>query len=173
MPLMPSPSTWSYVPPGTTVAGVPTWSDVDEVRFWIQDTNPAVRFLSDAEIQWLIDVWRPKYDTLLYPAAVALEQLATAFAGSVSVSADGVSVQVGDISARFADRAKRLRQLHKDSQVGGEVDITNLMWDNAPDFLIAPLQFGVGVDDNPEAGRQNYGSERGTYFPSGMAEGWY
>lgn len=173
MPAMPSLGSWTYVPPGTTEDDEQAWGDVDEVRFWMQDTNSDVRFMADLEIQWLIDQWVSKYDTLVYVAAVALETLATKFAGVTSVSADGVAVNVGDISEKFAKRAAALRELHKESQVGGEIDITNLMWDQNPDFSIDPLVFGVGMDDNIEAGRQNYGSHRRMAWPYGEGDGWY
>jgi hypothetical protein len=159
MPVMPrssgtvsNPAEWTYQLPNVT--------DVDTVRLYLQDTDPAMPLLFDLEIQYIIDVWHPKYDSLVYCAAVAAELVATKFAGVVSVTADGVSVNVADISDRYAAAALRLYEIHKEHQVGGEVDITNLLWDQMPDLGIAPLSFGVGMHDNPEAGRQNYGSGR-------------
>lgn len=156
MPLMPAVADWSFEVPGT-----PDASDVDVVRFYLQDTDPAVRLLSDLELQYLVDVWMPKADGLLYVAAKAAEVVSIKFAGVVSVSADGVSVNVADISERYAAAAVRLHQMHKDHQVGAEIDITNLMWGSTIDHGIAPLNFGVGMHDNREAGRQEYGGTRG------------
>lgn len=156
MPLMPDLADWTYETPGTALAG-----DVDVVRFYLQDTDPAVRLLSDLELQYLIDIWVPKADSLLYVAFKAAELVSIKFAGVVSVSADGVSVNVADISERYAAAALRLHQMHKDHQVGAEIDITNLMWGSTVDHGIAPLNFGVGMHDNREAGRQAYGGARG------------
>lgn len=153
MPLMAEASDWSYT-------GDPDDSDKDQFRFWLQDTDPMVRLLSDTEVQWLIDTWQPRYDSLVYAAAVGAETIATKFAGVLTVSADGVSVDVGGLSERYALVAARLRQTHKDLQVGGEVDIMNLLWDDQPDYGIKPLSFGVGMHDNREAGRQDYGTGR-------------
>ena len=158
MPLMPEADDWTYQTPGTVGSG-----DIDTVRYYLQDTDPSLRLLSDLELQWLIDVWRPKYDSLVYVAAVAAENVATKFAGVVSVSADGVSVNVADLSDRYAQAAARLRQLHKDHQVGAEIDIANLLWGSSIDYGIAPLNFGMGLHDNREAGRQEYGGDRRTY----------
>lgn len=152
MPLMPDPADWSY-------SQDPSSSDLDAVRFWVQDTDPDVRLLSNSDILWLIGQWKPKYDSLPYVAAKAAEVIATKFAGVVNVSADGVSVNVADLSARYAEAARRLYQVHKDYQVGAELDLSNLMWGARPDFGIAPLTFGMGLHDNREAGRQDYGGE--------------
>jgi hypothetical protein len=170
MALMPAPGTWSYVPPGTMTGGDPAYGDVDVVRFYLQDTDPDLRLMSDIELQYLVDVWYPKYDSLVYVAAVAADRVSAKFAGVVSVSADGVSVGVADLSERYAALAARLRQTHKDAQVGGEVDITNLLWDSMPDWSIDPLSFGVGMHDNMEAGRQNFGSGR---YGAGYGYGQY
>jgi len=158
VPLMPELEDWNYVVPGD-----PDATDVDVVRFYLQDTDPAVRLLSDYEIQYLIDVWMPKADGLLYVAAKAAEVVSIKFAGVVSVSADGVSVNVADISERYKVAASLLHQMHKDHQVGAEIDISNLMWGSHRDHGIAPLTFGMGLHDNREAGRQDYGGDRGSY----------
>lgn len=168
MPVMPPPAEWSYVTPGTASA-----TDVDIVRFWLQDTDPSVRLMSDLELQWLVDQWMPKHDSLVYVAAVAADVVATKFAGIVTVSADGVSVDVSDISARYAVRAAALRETNKAFQVGGEVDITNLLWDQNEDSSIDPLNFGVGMHDNPQAGRQAYGSNRQGAVWSDLIAGGY
>lgn len=152
MPLMPDVTEWTY-------SGDPGAGDLDQVRFWLQDTDPDVRLLSDQEIGWLIAQWKNRYDSLVYVAAVAAEQVANKFAGVVSVSADGVSVNVADISSRYREVATRLRQVHKDAQVGGEIDIMNLLWGSRMDHGIAPLTFGMKLFDNPGAGRQDYGGD--------------
>ncbi|MEO6203988.1 MAG: hypothetical protein ABIO67_01190, partial [Mycobacteriales bacterium] len=148
-----TPAQWTY-------AGSPLISDVDQVRFWLQDTDPAMPLIADLELQFLVDEWYSKYDSLIYVAAVAADRVSAKFAGVVNVNADGVSVNVSDLADRYAALAARLRQTYKDAQVGGEVDIANLMWDQFPDYGIKPLSFGVGMHDNLDAGRQDYGSGR-------------
>lgn len=154
MPAMPAPGDWTYVIPNDPAA-----ADVDVVRFWLQDTDPNVRFLADLEIQYLLDVWMPVTDSIVDVAAQAAEVIATKFAGIVSVSADGVSVNTADISTRYAERAAALRTMAKELRIG-EIDITNLLWGQDWDWSIDPLNFGIGFQDNIEAGRQNYGTER-------------
>lgn len=153
MPLMPAVDEWTYVTPITEDS-----TDKDKVRFWLQDTDPDVRLLADAEIQYLVDIWMPKVDSLIYVAAKAAEVISVKFAGVVSVSADGVNVAVADISGKYAQAAVLLEQLHRDAQIG-EVDIANLMWGAHRDHGIDPLVFGMGLHDNREAGRQDYGGE--------------
>lgn len=152
MPLMPAVDQWTYTAPDA--------SDKDTVRFWLQDTDPALRLLSDAEITYLINTWKPKYDSLVYVAAKAAEVISVKFAGVVTVSADGVTVNTADLQERYNLVARRLYQAHKDIQVGGEIDISNLLWGSHRDHGIDPLVFGMGLHDNREAGRQDYGGER-------------
>lgn len=164
MPAMPPFGGPDSDPPGDwTYSGTPSDSDLDTVRFYLRDTNPRVRLLGDQEIQFLIDEWMPRYDSLIYVASVAADAIANAFAGTVSISADGVNVDVSRISEAYANVAMRMRAMHKDAQIGGEVDITNLMWGQYVDPSIDPLQFKIGLDDNIEAGRQNYGDASPSY----------
>ena len=140
-----------------TYSGDPAASDLDQVRFTLQDTDPAFWLLSNEEIGWLIETWKPRYDSLTYVAAVAAATISRKFVGVVSVSADGVSVNTADLTQRYRDLALQLRQEHKDAQVGGEIDLSNIMVGHTWDPSIRPLRFGVGLHDNPEAGLQDYG----------------
>lgn len=138
--------------------GDPASTDVDIVRFTVQDVgDDGVWLLSDQEYQFLIDTWLPIYDSLTYVAAVAAATIARKFTGIVSVSADGVQVNVSDLAQRYRDLAQDLRLQHADQTIGGEVDITNVLVGYGPDPSIKPLRFGVGLHDNPEAGLQDYG----------------
>lgn len=148
--------TWSY-------SGDPSNSDVDTVRFYLQDTDSSLKLLYDEEIEWLIDEWMPKYDSLIYVASVAAATITNKFVGMVSISADGVSVSVSDLTDRYRRLAADLRDLYKASMVGGEVDIDNILIGHGPDPGIKPLRFGVGLHDNPEAGQQDFGGL--TYDP--------
>lgn len=140
-----------------TYSGDPSSSEKDEVRFHLQDTDPGFPLLLDEEITWLIEEWKPKYDSLLYVASVGAATISRRFAGMVSVSADGVSVQTGDLADRYRALAVELRAQHASSMVGGEVDISNVMIGSGPEPGVRPLRFSVGLHDNPEAGLQDYG----------------
>lgn len=168
MPLMPPAEDWTYLQPGDPLAG-----DVDVVRLYLQDTDPNVRLMGDLELQYLIDQWMPVTDSIIDVAAVAAELVATKFAGVVSVNADGVAVNTADLSERYAARAAALRETAKEFRVG-DVDIQNLLWGQDWDWSIDPLQFGVGFQDNIEAGRQNYGThrERADTYYTGDGYGW-
>jgi len=146
-----------------TYSGDPAVSDLDTVRFYLQDTDTSFQLLQDEEIQWLIDEWYPKYDSLIYVASVGAAVVSRKFTGMVSISADGVSVSTGDIAQRYRDLAEDLREQYKASKVGGEVDIDNILIGYAPDPRIKPLRFGIGMHDNVEAGQQDYGGL--TYDP--------
>lgn len=145
--------TYTYVGPDA-----PDTTDVDLVRFTLQDTGDlGLWLLSDQELQYLIDTWRPRYSSLTFVAAIAAATISRKFAGIVTVSADGVSVNTSELSANYRQLAVDLREEYKEAQVGGEIDISNLLIGYGVDPDIKPLRFGVGLHDNPEVGLQDYG----------------
>lgn len=146
-----------------TYAGDPSASPMAELRFIIQDTDSSLQLLSDEELQYLIDIWMERFDSITYVGSVAAGVIARKFTGIVSVTADGVSVSTADLASRYRDMAAALRQEYKAAQVGGLVDIANLMVGTSADHSIRPLRFGVGLHDNPEAGSQDFGGW--TYDP--------
>lgn len=150
---MPTMDQWSY-------SGDPSNSDLDQVRFYVQDTDSTVRLLADAEINFLVGVWKPLYNnSLIYVASVAAGQVAAKFAGVVRVNADGVAVDLTNLSPAYTALAEQLRRLYELEQSDVEVDVTNLMWGGDVDLGLAPLRFGIGDMDNPAAGQQDYGGE--------------
>jgi hypothetical protein len=140
-----------------TYAGAPFETDTDQIRFNVQDVDTGFWLLSDQEYQWLIDTWMPRYDSLTYVSSVAAGVIARKFAGIVSVSADGVSVNTSDLADRYTKMAQELRDEHKAAQIGGEVDISNVLVGSGYDPAIKPLRFGIGLHDNPQAGVQDFG----------------
>lgn len=146
-----------------TYSGDPTSSPRDQLRFTLQDTDSGLQLLQDEELDFLISEWLPRYDSLTYVAAIAAATISRKFVGIVSVSADGVSVNTADLAQRYRDLAEQLRDEYKAAQIGGEIDITNLLVGYGPDPSIRPLRFAVGLHDNVEAGQQDYGGW--TYDP--------
>ncbi|MEP7036250.1 MAG: hypothetical protein ABI934_11735 [Actinomycetota bacterium] len=152
--------TWTY-------GGDPTDNQRDELRFLVQDTDTDLELLQDEELDYLLGRWLERYDSVTYVASVAAAVIARKFAGVVSVSADGVQVNVSDLSQRYRDMATALYQEHIDSQVGALVDINNLLIGTSPDYSIRPLRFAVGLHDNPLAGIQDYGGWTADPFGDG------
>jgi hypothetical protein len=150
-----------------TYSGNPADSDRDQLRFILQDTDPGFPLLQDEELDFLIVQWMERYDSLTYVASIAAAVISRKFTGIVAVSVDGVSVNTADLAQRYRDQATALLGEYKAAQIGGEVDIANLMIGSTPDPSIRPLRFGVGLHDNPEAGSQDYGGW--TYDPFGVA----
>ncbi len=155
-------------------SGDPSVSLVDEVRFWVQDTNPDSNdfwMLSDEEISYLIDQWLDSSGSVIFVSAVAAEVIAAKFTNEVSVSADGVSVSVSDLQNRYLRLAVQLREQYKNSlSYGAGPFLTGIdgMWSMVRDASIQPLIFGVGFMDNAEAGRQDYGDRHpGSYYDFG------
>lgn len=142
----------------STYSGDPNESMLDEMRFKLQDVGEGgLWLLTDVEYQYLLDKWLPRFDSPIGVASVAADTIAARFAGAVSITADGVSVNVGDLSGRYRELAAQLRTEYSSSQLG-EANIDSILADFQPDPSIAPLDFGRGMHDNPEAGRQAYGS---------------
>lgn len=154
---------WSY-------SGDPATSDKDEVRFLVQDTDPGTPLLSDEEIQFLIDEWLHRYDSLTYVASVAADTIARKFAGIVTISADGVSVSTADLAQRYRDMATALRLEYANSMIGGDVDVGGIMVGETLDPRIKPLNFSIGMHDNVLAGAQDYGGT--APIPVDAEPGW-
>lgn len=151
--------TWSY-------SGDPSESEVDEIRFLIGDTDTSDQLIQDEEIQFLYDQWYPVHGTTFYVASIACETIAAKLAREISYSADGVSVSLSELQAKFKAQAETLRQQHKDLLVGGAPDVGGISAYGEPDMGLAPFIFGTGMGDNLEAGRQDYGNRSAPdFFP--------
>jgi hypothetical protein len=143
--------TWTY-------SGNPGDSLLDELRFWTQDTNPDEQLLSDEEYAYLSKIWMDRTGSVLYTASVACDAIAAKFTGEVDVSGDAVSVPMGQLMDRYIRLAALLRDRYKAEAATMVAPIlTGIMWDETFDASIKPLRFGVGMFDNYEAGRQDYG----------------
>lgn len=138
-------------------SGDPSASDIDEVRFHVQDTDSSDPLISDEEIQFLIDQWADTVGTNMWVAAMVAENLAAKFAREVAVSADGVSVAVEQLQDKFEQLAVSLRDRHK-SFIGaaGSPTAGGTLFDETFDLSIKPLSFGKGMHDNMRAGRQDF-----------------
>jgi len=158
-----------------TYSGDPATSDKDAVRFHMQDTDIDRPLLSDEELEYLITQWSEKYDSLILVSAVACEIVAGKYAGQVSVSADGVSVSVGELQGKYDLLASSLRDQYKLEQAASPL-LEGVLHQLEPDPFIEPLRFGIGFMDNIRVGRQDYGdydpgSWPGVPYPEDPA--WY
>lgn len=150
---------WSY-------SGNPADSPVDEIRFLIGDTDTLDQLLQNEEIQFLYDTWFTIYGTVFYVAAICCETIAASYAREASHSADGVSVDLGQIQDKFTKQAETLREQHASLLIGGVPDVGGVTAGEQPDPTIQPLIFGTGMHDDLAAGRQDYGSRNiPEYFP--------
>lgn len=147
---------WTYTNPSA--------SDKDEVRFLIGDTDESDQLLSDEEINFLIDTWLTVHGTTFYVASIACETIAARLAREISYSADGVSVSLSELQAKYKQQAETLRMQHKELFVGGAPDVGGISAYEEQDIGIAPFIFGTGMSDNREAGRQDYGNRQGPDF---------
>lgn len=139
-------------------SGDPSASDLDEVRFHLQDTDSTDPLLTDEEIEFVIDAWVDNVGTNVWAAAICAETIAAKFAREVSVSGDGVSVGVEALQDKYEALALSLRDQHK-SKVGaaGVPTAGGTIFDDTFDSRIKPLSFGKGMHDSQRVGRQDYG----------------
>lgn len=154
-----------------TWSGDPSSSTLDELRFYIQDTDTSFQLLSDEELTFLLDTYADQFGHVLAVAAMACEVIAAKFARQVDASADGVSVSLGQLQQRYNDLAQSLRDQFKlvgSDNLAGALDA---MFSDVSVFDIEPLVFGVGFMDNFRAGQQDYGyySPGSTYWPGSAA----
>lgn len=152
MPLLADAGDWSY-------SGDPAASDKDLIRYLVQDVDNSVRLLTDSEITYEIAQWQPLVSSMYAIAAEVAERISVKFAGVTTVSADGVRVDLSDLSTRYQTVAGQLRAQAERGAVSDVIDMASLGVNQTWDPSIRPLSFGIGFQDNPEAGRQQYGGE--------------
>jgi len=149
----------------------PSASDKDAVRFLLGDTVEAAEMVSDEEIEYMISKWKPVWGTVEFVAAAIAETLAARYVREANYSADGVSVSLANLGNQFRELAASLRQQHKNLLAGGQPDVGGITPGEQTDPEISPFDFGTGMHDNPEAGRQQYGNRdytQGYYIPEEM-----
>ena len=149
-----------------TWSGNPANSDLDAVRFWVQDTDTTFQLISDEEINFLLTTYMPRFGSTVAVAAITAEVIAARFAREVDVSADGVSVRVGDLHKRYNELAESLRAQYRSNEGDLSASLDD-MFSDVSVGAIEPLVFGVGFMDNYRVGQQDYG-----YFSPGTAP-WY
>ena len=147
-----------------TYSGLPGTSLLDELRFYIQDTDEAYQLLQDEELNFLLDTYMPIYGSTLAVGAMACEVLAARFAREVDTSADGVSVSLSQLMDRYNSLAASLRDQYKEVGSGSLAQTLDEMFSDISEFEIEPLVFGIGFMDNFRAGQQDYG-----YYSPGEA----
>lgn len=144
-------------------SGDPSTTMMDAVRFWAQDTDTSFWLLTDTEYGYLIDfVTLTTNDDPIWIASVACTVIAAKFTREVSVNADGVSVDVGSLQQKYRELAMTLRDAYDETHGNLEIPSNTIYahTNGANDPSIPPLLFGVGMNDNFEAGRQDYGNRR-------------
>lgn len=138
-------------------SGDPSASDLDEVRFLIQDTNAARVLLSDTEINYLIDKWTPLYASNVYVASKAAEAVAAKYTGEVTYSADGVSIDGSALQTKYNQLAATLRSAYDAEAFAADISVGGVLYGETLDPSIKPLSFGKGMHDNARAGDQDMG----------------
>lgn len=150
---------WSY-------SGNPANSPLDAVRFWLQDTDSDQPLMGDAEIAYVISQADPIYGSPIATAALCADILVAHFAQMVDISADGVSVSVGNLGQKFRDLAQALRATYSRlAGVGAQPIALGTSILDCADFDVKPLPFKLDMHDNPRAGAQEFNHGGDAYVP--------
>jgi hypothetical protein len=140
-----------------TYSGNPGDSRLEAIRFLVGDTNPDAPHMSDEEIEYLITQWYPVWGENYTVAAEVADAIAGKYAGEVTVTGDGMSVDLAALQAKFTDLSSALRKRGTTLRGGGAPEAGGIDLLERLDPSIRAFQFGVGVHDNLRAGKQNYG----------------
>jgi hypothetical protein len=139
-------------------SGDPATSARDEVRFLTQDTDETCPLLSDNDLEYLLGKWLPLYNSVIYVASIAAATIARKWAKVVNVSDSGTSAATGDLQARYTLMAQQLMDEYQaEGDVGGLVNLENILSGTSWDYSIEPLEFAIALGDNPRAGDQSWG----------------
>ena len=139
-------------------SGDPSSSALDEIRFLVGDVDSTDALLQNEEIAYAIASWDPIHKSNIFTASVVASMIAAKFAREVTVSADGVSIQMSELQQKFQTLASDLReQYHLLSGAAGAPDVGGILYSDVPDTSILPLVWAKGMDDNARAGQQDFG----------------
>lgn len=134
-------------------SGDPESSDLDTVRFLIQDTLSDEPLLSDEEINFMLKTWKDR-GSLYYVAARCCETIAAQFAREVSISSDSQSISLSELMQKYTTLAEQLRST--DNSLGvGELFVGG----DALSGSQGPI-FGIGMHDDPGNGLQDIWNQR-------------
>lgn len=148
-------------------SGNPGDSALDEIRFYVSDTDPEDVILQDEEILFLISAFGPIHNDNLFTASVVADFIAGKYAREVSISADGVNIAMSEVQQKYIELSNHLREQFKlRTAFEGNPDVGGIMYGETLDLGIKPLVWSVGMNDNYRAGQQDFG---GTRIP---AAGW-
>lgn len=144
-------------PAECTYSGDPDTSLRDAVRFWSQDTDSSFWIFTDTEIDYISEwVINTTNSDPIWIASVVATVAAAKFTRELSVSSDGVSVDLGSLQQKYRDLAMTLRDMYDETH--GMLQIPDhIMNIGVYDPTMPPLLFGIGMSDNFEAGNQEYG----------------
>jgi hypothetical protein len=156
--------TWTY-------SGDPSESDLDAIRFYVQDTDTADQLITDEEIEFLIAQWTPVYGNNLMVASMVAEAIAAKFTREVAYSADGVSVGVQDLQDKYNNLALSLRDQYKQYDIGSGPVVGGILYAEAHDPTIKPTLWSVGMHDNARAGNQETGTSASQNYELGGESG--
>lgn len=136
--------------------GDPSAGGTDELRFLLGDTSDP-GLLQDEDLNYLNNRLSAVFSDPLMVAAFCAEAIAGKYAGEVSITADGTTYSGDQLQDKYMKLAAQLRTQYATLMgvgaapyAGGSeiLDLTQLG--------TRPLNFGIGLDDNPRAGDQRF-----------------
>lgn len=137
-------------------SGNPSASPTDEIRFLIQDTDPASPILTDGEIQYYIDKMTVVNGSTFKTAANLAEVIAAKYAGQVAISSDQTSIQMEQLQTKYEELAMRLRAQAVEMDASGNGPITGgSNWDDWWYGQSSRKVFKMRSGDNMRAGSQH------------------
>lgn len=130
-----------------TYSGNPSSSDSDKVRFLLGDTDMTDPKFQDPEIAFLLTEWNDPY----LAASEGAQQLANTAASWMTYTADGNSLTLDQLQAKYSLMADQLRaQYNRQNRVApwnAQADVGE--WDAyEADESIVSANFGLGITDN-------------------------
>lgn len=149
-------------------SGNPASSEKDAVRFLVGDTDPSEPLLDDAEIEWIIEIWKAKGHPYFY-ASVCAETIAAKFARETAISSDGQTVSLGELQEKYLRLAQTLHSQYEQLLASGVgIHAGGMSAGEQRDGDVLPFAFGTQMHDNHRAGWQDYGDRPRTAMEHGQ-----
>lgn len=139
-------------------SGDPSTSALDATRWLLGDTNVADALVTDAEINFSLSGGNDPYSA----AALCAEALAAKFSSEVSYNADGVSIDTSILADQYRALALQLRLSKKFANQAASPYVGGISQSDkdrvAGEDDRVGAQFGIGFQDNRQAGADTRGA---------------
>lgn len=145
-----------------TYSGDPSTSDLDAIRFWLQDTSSTTPLLNDDELRYFVDYAAGYSSDPILLAAALCSVIMSKYAGVAEISGDGITYSQAALQDKYSALATSLRDTWtRMNQSLGLPYAGGVEWCDGVRLNAKPALFAIGRNDIHGALQLSQDDERG------------